>query len=78
MKDGLIPSRHYCGSLSEFHDKAMTSTGVGVYCRNGANRSVAYLTGYLMARGGCSVEGAFGHAYQVRHLADLSPSTHYK
>lgn len=46
--------------------------GVGVHCRNGANRSAIWMVAYLVARCGVTPKEAFAYLHSLRHLVDIS------
>ena len=63
-------------ALYQFHrhvtELNVGRNNVGVYCRNGANRSAQFMAGYIMARCGVSADDAMQYLWQRRHVVDFS------
>ena len=65
----------FCNGLlmmNEYHGH----TGVGMYCRNGANRSNLGMICFLMSKCGISAEEARDHLVTVRKLTDVQRGYH--
>ena len=49
---------------------------MGIYCRNGANRSPLAAVCYVIAATGCTRQEAIGHVSGLRKLTDLREAAH--
>ena len=69
--EGHVPVQTLFSLLVELY-RAETTGAIGIYCRNGANRSPLIVGAYLMARAGLDVEKVAVHMQKLRAIVDLS------
>jgi hypothetical protein len=69
--EGKIDICVLTNALQKLHSHA-GAAGVGIYCRNGANRSSVVAAAYLMARSGSPATQVVQHLMALRPLVDVS------
>ena len=71
VSEGRTPKGEFLLQLNNLHYYSLTG-GIGVYCRNGANRSPLCMAAFLIARTGESIPNVVKHLQRVRALTDLN------
>lgn len=73
--EGKINIKEFGERLLELYRHWMQG-GVGIYCRNGANRSPLGMIAFVMMVTGCSINEAICHVSSLRALTDIREPKH--